>query len=135
MSYARVKPEFFGRWHIFNGETYLCDEDGEPDEFTDVLPENESICQFCLHIEAGYKVEKIRGGQVRRYGPTINTYHVTDLTGIREKDEVLAYCRSQIRKGVMKGEPGYHPLTPHVMGFHQRSDGKWFYEVGHEYTG
>ena len=135
MTYARVKPQFFGRWHIFNGEAYLCEGDEEPDEFADELPGGDKVCEFCQHVEAGYKVEKIRGGQTRCYGPTINTYHVTDLTGEREKDEVLAYCRERVRRGKMKGEDGYHPLTPHVMGFHQRNDGKWFYEVGHEYTG
>jgi hypothetical protein len=77
----------------------------------------------------------VRTGQTRHYGPTVNTYHVIDMRGNRGGDEILKFCRTYLYRAKMKGEEGYHSLTPHVMRFEQRPDGSWLYEAGHEYTG
>ena len=124
-------------WHAAGTETLLlCGYENmlPPYSATQELPDH-GVCKKCAIAIQGYKVETVRAGQTRRYGPTINTYHVKDLRGDRGKDEVLNFCRTYLYKAAMKGDDGYHSLRPHVMRFTQRQDGSWLYEAGHEYTG
>ena len=133
MKFGRVKPEYFGVWHIMDGDSFLCGDDGEPNEFLELLGDNR-VCKACRHAGAGYKVETVRAGQTRRYGPTINTYKVIDLKK-RSKEEVFDYCRENIKFGYRRDEDGFHSLTSHVKQFIYHGNGEYGYEVGHEYTG
>jgi hypothetical protein len=124
-------------WHAAGTETLLlCGYENmlSPYEATNELPERQ-VCQKCAIAVLGYEVKTVKAGQARRYGPTINTYIITDLRDNRSKDEVLDFCRTRLYPAKMKGEDGYHPLTPHVMTFRQKADRTWLYEAGREYTG
>jgi len=142
ISYIRWKHDEFSWWkiwHITNDEITPCCGSGDVSiaataEITSEPPKT-AICQSCICAVNGYDVTRIRGGQVRRYGPTINTYTVIDLNGDRSDDEVLEFCRTHIYRAKMKGDDGFHSLLPHVMRFCRNGDGGFTYEAGHEYTG
>ena len=84
------------------------------------------------HEENGYEVVRVRGGQVRRYGPSIYEYIVRDLSGERDIDEVRAYCTTEVR---CADDPRKHGLHMHLKSFNRLDDGSYCYICGHEYTG
>jgi len=132
-------------FHIINRETAkaFCGDDpqacGEHFEgmVGDDLPEGASFCRDCVHAGNGYKVENVQYGQVRRYGPSVYKWHITDLTGERTAEEIKAYCREHVRQVPGKGDKGYHPLNEHYQGFGQvyGRNHTYYYQTGHEWTG
>jgi len=134
-------------FHIINPETLkaFCGDDPQADPSEDGkhfegiagddLPKGERFCRECVHAKSGYKVENIQYGQVRRYGPSVYKWHVTDLTGERPAEEVKAYCRTHVRQVPGKKDPDYHPLNEHYQGFGLVSGHTYYYQTGCEWNG
>jgi len=129
-------------WHIINPETLFayCGDDprnvGEHfDGIDGEVPAGDRLCVACEHAKAGYQVVNVQYGQVRRYGPSIYCWHVTDLTGTKTVEEVKAYCLEHVRKVPVSGDSDYHPLHEHFQRFSDRGNHVFEYQTGHEYTG
>jgi hypothetical protein len=83
-------------------------------------------------IERSYQVKRIRSGQIRRYGPEIGSYIVTDLSGERTEEEVLDYCTTIVERATKTIE---HSLRNHMTKFEKIDDNQWQYETRREWDG
>ena len=83
------------------------------------------------HRNNGYHVERLSGGQVRAYGPTIFKYIVIKLEQYGRRD-VRKYC-VEIVHGA--NDPKEHDLLMHIMEFKRIGPRTYYYECGHDYTG
>lgn len=146
MRFARAQKgnryTFWGLWHAMEegGDSSLCGDFSlaaipEGTLWQDMEDAPENICRACCHHLNGYKVEKIRGGQVRRYGPTINEWRITDLSGDLTEEEVKAYCLKNVSRAALRTDPNYHSLSEHVQAFVHLGDGVYRYQTGHDWTG
>lgn len=143
-SHDRKQALQYRPWHIVNPETLLafCGDDPHDcgQHFYGIdgeLPEGDRFCKARFHAMHGYKVENVRYGQVRRYGPTVNGWHITDLTGQRAPEEIKAYCREHVRPAPARGEDGYHTLHEHYQGFKAvyGQEHTYYYQTGRDWTG
>ena len=137
--YIKDTKSLFGLWHHLQGAgKTMCGKDISGD-IAETLPDGKErdLCFKCAALARGFDVETIQGGQVRRYGPTVHEYRITDLRGSRDKDEVLAFCRQFVQRAALKSDENYHPLIEHVQIFKLIDAEKhiWKYPTGHEYTG
>lgn len=102
-------------------------------------PKDSEFCKSCAYcMEHEVVIECSGAGQARPYGPTINTYYLTDVRGDHSKIEVLSMFQDLLHKGrklPSPGDNGYDSLLQHVMRFDVKSDGRWLYQYGHDYTG
>ena len=128
-------------WHILSSQKKpLCGwRSGEVAEetVTNQIDQGDQSCERCTaFFDAQIEVEIIRAGQVRRYGPTIHEYHITDVSNEpRDRDEMLDLCRKYVRRAKLQTDPGFHSLLEHVQCFRKMQGGRWLYQTGHEYTG
>ena len=83
-------------------------------------------------VGRNYRVRRLRSGQIRRYGPEIGAYVVTDLTEAREGGEVLDYCTTVVEKATKTVEHGF---INHVTKFAKVADHQWRYETKREWDG
>ena len=130
-------------WHIDTGGAALCGDTIEEERKTaDAPPRGCHICRHCAATYHQFKMETVRSGQVRRYGPTEHVYIVTDLAEEkRTADEVEAFCRAHVYPAYRPTDPNDHPkdsawpaFRPTIKGFSQMSPGVWRYFVFEEST-
>jgi len=127
-------------WHINAGGQPLCDDEfaeGVETKTAEILPRGCHVCRDCAAIYHRFEVGRVRGGQVRKYGPMEYVYTVTDLADEkRSAEEVETFCRKFVQHAYRATDPNDHPddtawphFRPTIKGFSQTSPGVWRYFV------
>jgi len=141
------QPGRFNWVHLDSDGSPLCGEEYDPDRYTlehewvdldDLHAIREfgdsHICRHCAAHYYNYEVECVAAGQARAYADTIDRYKITDLTGERERDEVVRFARTHVEYGYWKEEqPGWY--SPTITQCTRFPNGVWVYEVTSAYTG
>ena len=88
-----------------------------------------------VHRRNGFHVERLSGGQTRRYGPTEESYIVIylnpyDWTNPEEK--IREYCTTKIHRA---DDPPKHTLREHLIEFKKIGPRTYLYKCGHDWTG
>ena len=103
-----------------------------------INPIKEHVYKFkewqAKHRSNGYHVERLSGGQVRRYGPTVVKYIIICLDSYTHDEEKKAreYCVTEVEKA---DDLAKHSLLTHLIEFKRIGPRTYYYECGHDWTG